>query len=56
MEEERARRYIAALMQRVHLLRQPRVDERTDVNDETSDKRGEQNYAIRVLTWLRSRL
>ena len=42
-------------MERVHLLRQPRVEEATEVKDEASDER-EQRYAIRILTWLRDRL
>jgi len=54
LKEDRARRYIAALLERVHLLRQTRIDKATDVNDEASDERDEQNYAVRILTWLRN--
>ena len=56
MKDDLAQKYIAALMSRVHALRQPRVGEPADVSDEKRDEREGQNYAERILTWLRDRL
>ena len=51
MKDDLAQKYIAALMSRVHALR----GDPADVSDEKRDEREEQNYAERILTWLRTR-
>jgi hypothetical protein len=61
LKEDRARRYIAALMERAHALRQPRSDEgqaeKSTGNDlEENGEYNKQNPAIKVLSWLRNRL
>ena len=56
MEEDRVRKYIATLLERVHVLRQSRIEDTAEVNDEASDERDEQSYAVRILAWLRDRL
>ena len=56
LKDDLARKYISALMARVHALRQPRTEEAVDLKNETGGDRDEQSYTVRLLTWLRDRL